>query len=199
MRKKLQVFISSTFNDLIEERQAAVQAILRAGHIPAGMELIFKYNKTELTKKWIQESDIFILILGGYYGPLLPDESLSYTHSEYDYAGELGKPRFAFVLTDEALRQKPYDFVVMENYPELQAFKQSVMEQVPIFHVESEPHIHMVIRDLLPEYARRDDLSGWVSGKEIPDVQRLSEENAELLKENARLQAELEKIKKEHQ
>ena len=39
MNKKIQVFISSTYTDLIEERQAAVEAILDAGHIPAGMEL----------------------------------------------------------------------------------------------------------------------------------------------------------------
>jgi Domain of unknown function (DUF4062) len=32
-RKKLQVFVSSTFSDLIPERQAAVEAILTAGHI----------------------------------------------------------------------------------------------------------------------------------------------------------------------
>jgi len=38
-RRKLQVFVSSTFSDLIKERQAAVEAILTAGHIPAGMEL----------------------------------------------------------------------------------------------------------------------------------------------------------------
>lgn len=39
MKIKLQIFISSTYSDLIEERQAAVSAILKAGHIPAGMEL----------------------------------------------------------------------------------------------------------------------------------------------------------------
>ena len=38
-RKKLQVFVSSTYADLKEERQAAVEAIVSAGHIPAGMEL----------------------------------------------------------------------------------------------------------------------------------------------------------------
>jgi len=37
--KKLQVFVSSTYTDLIEERQAAVEAILSSGNIPAGMEL----------------------------------------------------------------------------------------------------------------------------------------------------------------
>jgi hypothetical protein len=34
-RRKLQVFVSSTYADLKEERQAAVQVILTAGHIPA--------------------------------------------------------------------------------------------------------------------------------------------------------------------
>jgi predicted Na+-dependent transporter len=38
-KKKLQVFVSSTYMDLREERQAAVEAILTAGHIPAGMKL----------------------------------------------------------------------------------------------------------------------------------------------------------------
>ena len=37
--KKLQIFVSSTYRDLQPERQAAVQAILSASHIPAGMEL----------------------------------------------------------------------------------------------------------------------------------------------------------------
>lgn len=44
--RKLQVFVSSTFIDLQEERQAAVQAILKVGHIPAGMEL-FKAGDEE--------------------------------------------------------------------------------------------------------------------------------------------------------
>ena len=39
LNRKLQVFVSSTFEDLKDERQVAVQAILDAGHIPAGMEL----------------------------------------------------------------------------------------------------------------------------------------------------------------
>lgn len=61
MEKKYQIFISSTFTDLRDERQAAVEAILRAGHIPAGMELFTSTNKTQwdVIKKWINESDIY--------------------------------------------------------------------------------------------------------------------------------------------
>ena len=106
------------FADLVAERQAAVEAVLKAGHIPAGIgiEPFFLESPMETIKRWIQESDVYILILGGIYGTMIPDESKSYPHWEYDYAGELGKPRFALILTDEALRQKPYDFVLITNH-----------------------------------------------------------------------------------
>ncbi|TCZ78181.1 DUF4062 domain-containing protein [Paenibacillus albiflavus] len=188
MRKKLQVYISSTYADLVEERHAAVEAVLKTGHIPAGIEQFFKESPIEMRKRWIDESDVYILILGGFYGLTLPDESKSYTHWEYDYAGEVGKPRFAFIVTDEALRQKPYDFVLGEYYERLQEFKQSVLEETPTFYAENEQHIKLVIHDKMREYARRDDLYGWVSGKDVSDLLKL-------LEENAKLKAELEKIK----
>ena len=37
--KKMQIFVSSTYEDLKDERQKMVEAILDAGHIPAGMEI----------------------------------------------------------------------------------------------------------------------------------------------------------------
>ncbi|WP_312113141.1 DUF4062 domain-containing protein [Brevibacillus reuszeri] len=189
MRKKLQVFICSTYIDLIEERHAAVEAILRSGHIPTGTELFFNEVSLEFSKRWIDESDVFILLLGGLYGNMLPDDSKSYTQWKYEYAGEVGKPRFAFVVTDEALRRKPYDFVTIESYQRLQEFKQSVMETIPTYYADDERHIKLIIRDQMPAYQRREDLHGWFSGKEVPDVQKL-------LEENARLKAELEKLQR---
>lgn len=47
MHKKLQVFVSSTYTDMILERQNAVEAILECGHIPAGMELFAADNKKQ--------------------------------------------------------------------------------------------------------------------------------------------------------
>jgi hypothetical protein len=38
MQKKYQVFISSTFRDLADERQDAMRAVLDLGDIPSGME-----------------------------------------------------------------------------------------------------------------------------------------------------------------
>ena len=79
VRKKFQVFISSTSDDLKEERKIAIEAILDAGHIPAGME-IFKGGgeKWETIQKWIDDSDIYVLILGGRYGSTDKQTNLSY-------------------------------------------------------------------------------------------------------------------------
>lgn len=111
MDKKLQVFVSSTYTDLQEERQAAVQAILDAGHIPAGMEL-FKAGKSQMEtiKKWIDESDVYMLILGGRYGSIEKDSGLSYTELEYRYALSKSMPVFAIVLSDNFLHIKAASF-----------------------------------------------------------------------------------------
>ena len=39
MEKRYQVFISSTFRDLVQERQEVLKAVLEIDHMPAGMEL----------------------------------------------------------------------------------------------------------------------------------------------------------------
>src|ERR1051325_9754475 len=101
-KKKLQVFVSSTYTDLREERQAAVEAILTAGHIPAGMELFAAGDESQMNviKRWIDESDGYLLFLGGRYGILEPNSRKSYIHLEYDYAVERGKPLFAVVIEE---------------------------------------------------------------------------------------------------
>src|ERR1044072_4145935 len=99
MKRKFQIFVSSTYEDLKEERQAAVEAILKAGHIPAGMELFTAGSESQLNviRRWIQDSDIYLLILGGRYGSIEPKSGLSYTEVEFDYARSVDKRFFAVV------------------------------------------------------------------------------------------------------
>ncbi|EOB9332781.1 DUF4062 domain-containing protein (plasmid) [Staphylococcus aureus] len=48
---KYQIFISSTYLDLIEERQAVVEAVLNSNNIPAGMEQLI-VKKILAIQKW---------------------------------------------------------------------------------------------------------------------------------------------------
>jgi len=107
-QRKLQVFVSSTYNDMKLERQAAVTAVLEAGHIPAGMELFSAGDSEqfEVIKNWIDQSDVFMLILGGRYGSIEPVSQKSYIECEFRYALLKGKKVFSLVLSEELLAQK---------------------------------------------------------------------------------------------
>ncbi|WP_427125068.1 DUF4062 domain-containing protein (plasmid) [Priestia megaterium] len=185
MRKKLQVFISSTFNDLIEERQAAVEGILNAGHIPAGMELFKSGNESQLetVKRWIDESDVYLLILGGRYGTIEPESGKSYTHLEYEYALEKKIPLFAVVIKDSALDRKlstqGREVLERENIPRYDEFKDLVTSRICSFF-EDNKDIKLAIHDTLADFQTRYDFTGWISGKDLPTVNTLIGENAEL-------------------
>jgi len=59
-KKTLQVFVSSTYIDLKKERQAAVEAILTASHIPAGRELFTAGDQSQMQviQRWLDESAV---------------------------------------------------------------------------------------------------------------------------------------------
>lgn len=174
MKKKLQIFVSSTYKDLLNERQSAVEAILRAGHIPAGMELFSAGNKSQLEtiKKWIEESDAYMLILGGRYGSLEPIEKISYTELEYQYAVELDKPLFAIIIDDPMLDIKlkigGRDVIEMEHQDEYKKFKNMVLSKVCRF-VNSETEIKLAILESIIDIQSVHSFSGWIRGDEIPD------------------------------
>ena len=85
--KRYQVFISSTFRDLIDERQAVLKAVLELDHMPAGMELFPAADDQawQLIKDVIDSSDYYVLLIGGRYGSF-NEEGIGYTEKEYDYA-----------------------------------------------------------------------------------------------------------------
>ncbi|MGG0150721.1 DUF4062 domain-containing protein [Bacillus mycoides] len=202
MQKKLQVFISSTFTDLEEERQAAVQAVLNAGHIPAGMEL-FKagdISQKETIKKWIEESDVYMLILGGRYGSIDEETGKSYTHWEYDFAGELGKPRFSVVITEEALNEKASKYgpnvFERENYVKYKDFKDVVLSKISKFYSDLKD-IKLAVLESLKDYEKDGNLSGWVSGKELESEEKLQNDYNRLLSDHIKLQTNISKLEKQ--
>jgi hypothetical protein len=194
--KKLQVFVSSTYEDLKEERQAAVEAILTAGHIPAGMELFAAGDQSqmEVIKRWIDESDVFLLILGGRYGSIDPTTKKSYIQLEYEYAQEKGKPFFAVVIDETYLdkKVKSRGRKVLENsHPqELKAFRETVRNK--LVKMWSDPRdIKLAILETLSGFSRREDLVGWIPGDQAVDTSKLVEDMNRQAKENESLRDQL--------
>ncbi|MFZ4661838.1 MAG: DUF4062 domain-containing protein [Caldilineaceae bacterium] len=191
IQKRLQVFISSTYTDLIEERQSAVEAILSAGHIPAGMELFAAGDESqmEIIKRWIQESDVYLLILGGRYGSIELKSGISYIELEYDFARYLKKPFFSLVIRDDAefrRAKKNPNFREAEHPKLLKQFREKVMSHMVAFW-EERKDIELAIHKTLADFTRRDGLVGWVRGDEGGKAVALAEEVARLAKENDEL------------
>lgn len=197
MKRKLQVFVSSTFTDLIEERQAAVSAILKAGHIPAGMELFTAADRSQMDiiKNWIDESDVYMLILGGRYGSIEPTTGKSYTELEYDYAVEQGKALFAVVIKEEALEKKVKehgtDFLERDEPKSLSEFKKKVLSNMSSFF-EDVKDIRLCVHESLSDFSANRKLKGWVSADEIIDTHDLAEEIKKLNEENRKLKSDIE-------
>jgi hypothetical protein len=194
-KKRLQVFVSSTYTDLIEERQAAVEAILTAGHFPAGMELFTAGDESQMDaiKQWIDESDIYLLILGARYGSIEPKSGKSYTHLEYEYALQQQKPLFACVLTDEAIDKKVSksgkSVLEMSNPDRLKEFRQLVMSKL-VKMCSDAKDIKIASGETLASLARTDKLNGWVRADNHADMSVLADEIARLSRENALLRSQ---------
>lgn len=103
MERRYQVFVSSTYKDLIEERAMVKKALLEMECFPAGMEEFpaLDLNQFEYIKTQIDGSDYFILILGGNIGSINLELNKSYTYMEYEYAKEKGIPILVFIKKDE--------------------------------------------------------------------------------------------------
>lgn len=97
LKRRYQVFISSTYEDLKEERQHVIQALLETKCIPIGMELFpaASVDQWELIKRIINECDYYVVIVAGRYGST-HKSGVSYTEMEFDYALSIGKPVIGF-------------------------------------------------------------------------------------------------------
>ena len=129
MERKYQVFISSTYQDLIDERKKALDVLLMADCIPAGMEAFVATDlaQFEVIKKVIDLCDYYVLIIGKKYGSVNPETGISYTEMEYDYAISKGIPVLVFAL-DMSVKLPPEKCEAdTEKAEKLHAFRDKAM------------------------------------------------------------------------
>ena len=102
MNKKYQVFVSSTYTDLKEERLAVISCLLDNNCIPIGMEQFraLPMSQWDYITKMIDDSDYYVLIIAGRYGSIDKETNISYTEKEFEYAQEKNIPILAFLHED---------------------------------------------------------------------------------------------------
>ena len=194
MEKRYQVFVSSTYADLKEERQKVSQALMEMDCIPAGMELFPAADEEqwEFIKRIIDDCDYYLLIIGGRYGSTT-EEGISYTEKEYDYAVESGLKVVAL------LHENPDDIpvgksdIAPELKDKLQAFRDKVAANRLVKFWNEAKELPGLVALSLSKTIKMYPATGWVRASEVSSEELLGELN-ELRKENASLKTELSNI-----
>lgn len=190
MEKRYQVFVSSTYADLKEERQNVIQALMEMDCIPAGMELFPASDEEqwEFIKKIIDDCDYYLLIIGGRYGSLSAD-GISYTEKEFDYAVEKGLKVVALVHGEPSNIPSGKSDSIPELREKLIAFKQKVITNRLVKFWTHASELPGLVALSLSKTIKMFPAIGWIradklaSTEVLTDLLQLKNENEKLKKE----------------
>jgi hypothetical protein len=186
-----QVFVSSTYLDLKEERQAVIQTLLQADCMPAGMELFpaSDDDRWTLIQRVIDRSDYYVVVIGARYGSVDPQTSVSYTEMEYDCAVSVDIPVMGYVHED------PNQLTIGQTdksdaaFARMLSFRGKVQERMCKGYRSADDLAGKVALSIL-HIRRSHPATGWVRADEAFTPEK-SQELAELRARVLELEAEL--------
>lgn len=197
MDKRYQVFISSTYADLKEERKSVIQTVMELDCIPAGMELFPAADEEqfEFIKRIIDDCDYYLLIIGGRYGSTT-EAGISYTEHEYDYAVSRGIKVIALIHEnpDEIpLGKSEKDPILRER---LQQFRDKVATDRLVKFWKTAEELPGLVSLSLSKTIKMFPAIGWIRANRVASEDILGEIN-ELRKQNSQLQVTIKKLSAE--
>ncbi|MDX7752420.1 DUF4062 domain-containing protein [Aeromonas caviae] len=190
MNKRYQVFVSSTYADLQDERAKVIQTLMEMDCIPAGMELFpaMDEEQFEFIKKIIDDCDYYLLILGARYGSISVDDGLSYTEKEYQYAKEKGMKIIALVHGEPDQLPVAKTDRNPELYEKLVKFRNEVCTNRLVKFWTSAIELPSLVALNLPKTIKAYPAVGWVRGNAttssevLEELRSVKNENDELNK-----------------
>ncbi|MCH7827062.1 MAG: DUF4062 domain-containing protein [Bacteroidetes bacterium] len=199
MKEKFQIFVSSTYEDLKDERDLVIKAILEMGHIPVGMEMFSAGDEQQwkLIQTQIDDCDYYVVIIAFRYGSLAGE--ISYTEKEYDYAISKGIPVLGFLIQEGVSWSASKIDKKSLKVEKLESFKQKIQGKLVSYWKDKNDLYGKVSIALMKQFNTNPRV-GWVKSSEhfgpevLKEISRLSTENAVLRKE---LKAYVEQIDKE--
>lgn len=190
--KRYQIFISSTFTDLKEERAIVSEAILEINQMPYGMEVFPAANESqwEWIKRAIEESDYYIVIVGGKYGSINKKTGVSYTEMEYRYAEEVGVPTIAFLVDESVDLPKSKIDTDSAKVEKLKEFREYIEGQKMRKSYLSKEDLKAKVITSLISVINQFPREGWIRTKSLKNYTS-NDEVIRLMKENEELKAKL--------
>lgn len=190
--KKYTVFVSSTYEDLQEERKKVMEALLQMNCFPVGMEYFNASDESQwaVIKQLIDECDYYVLILAGRYGSVEAESGKSYTQKEYEYAQSIHVPVLSFVHKNINNLPQCHCEQDKEKKERLEVFKEIVQKKLCKYWNTSDELASQVVLSLnsaitsFPRigWIRAEGFSSEESAKEILRLRNQVESLTESLK-----------------
>ena len=193
--KKYQIFVSSTYSDLVGAREKVIKTILGLINFPIGMEMFSADDDEQWTviEETIKQSDYYIVIIGHRYGSEAKD-GVSYTEKEYDYAKSLNIPVMAFIR-ERDVATTPHERDDDSNKIEkLNRFIDKAKGNKLCDFWSNPDELTTKVTVALFKAFQRHPRTGWVRADKAVTPQ-ISAEIANLSKDNRELRLELERIR----
>lgn len=168
MKKKYQVFISSTYTDLKEERMAVTQCLLDNDCIPVGMEQFPASGMAQIDyiKRILDDCDYYILILAGRYGSLDADR-VGFTEKEFDYASAKGIPIMSFVIDDPKKLSFEKHEKTEDGQRRLLAFRDKVCAGRMVKFYTDAGDLKAQIATAINRCIKDFPAAGWIRGEDV--------------------------------
>ena len=200
MEKKYQIFISSTYEDLKEERREVQDTILSMQQFPIGMEMFSAADEDqwEIIRETIDSSDYYVLIIGHRYGSVIEEgeyAGISYTQKEFCYALDQKIPVFAFLIdnsvaiTPEKMEQN------VDRREKLEQFKKEVKSGRMVQWWASKEDLANKVSIALTKEINKARRPGWIRADGL-NLEETQNEFVEMSKKLRKLEAENEELRK---
>jgi Domain of unknown function (DUF4062) len=186
LEKLYQVFISSTYSDLTAERRSVRDAVAKAGHIPAGMELFpaSSQQQFEYIKRIIDRCDYYVLVIAGRYGTLA-DADISYTEMEYRYAVDKGLPILVFLHGEPNKIEVGKTDETAELSKKLEGFRNAVSSNRLVAFWTNPDDLATQVTVALSHEINLNPGLGWIRGDKSfdPEIYKENEKNRQKVEE----------------
>lgn len=182
--KRYQVFISSTFTDLRDERRAVQDVIISTGDFPVQMEDFpaADEDQFEFIKTLIDQCDYYVLIIAGRYGSIAQD-GMSYTEKEYHYAVSKNVPVLVMLHDNRTGLALDKSEETQVGRKRLNDFIEEASKGRLRKTWDSTGDLKLTVREALENAKATKPRPGWVRGDSVASIEILEELN-EVRKEN---------------
>jgi hypothetical protein len=184
MIKKHHIFLSSTTDDLKNERQELEGIIWNLGHIPVTMGSIDIKDKTgqRLIKKNIEECDYFLSLVAHKYGA---EKRPSAPETEFNHAVKAGIPVIALIIDEKARWKASKKEKEASLIKTLENFKDK-LRNYPYETWTTTAELRQKAQTILVQEINLNPRQGWVRSDQTiqpavaNELARLSRENEDL-------------------